>query len=428
LKSRAGKSGGAEPGREWAAAALCAVGAERAVSNELKKLGLASVEAGFGRARFRADAEGLYRALIGLRAADRVMLEAGRFRAGSFDALFEGALAVPWEELVPPGIGVRVSKARSARSALSSQASAQAVAHKAVAQRLCRARSLARLPETGEDAEIRVYIERDEAALMLDLSGDPLFKRGYRKKGGAAPLRETAAAALLLLSGWKRKCPLYDPFCGSGTFLAEALMYAWDMAPGLGRGFALSRLQIADAEAEQRARSGLAAKINWERTIRIAGSDESPEAAALARAALAAVRETAMAAIRRCAAAGDPGSGESAAAAAGAIPESALPQVAAIPMREARPPPGFGASETEGAGAEGLLIANPPYGKRLGDRASAQRGYSEMAALAGPFRGWRLAAVTDHPGFESFFGRKADSRREISCGSGPSYFFQYGRL
>lgn len=214
------------------AVALCAVGAEKVVSNELRKLNLKVDDSLYGRVRFRADITGLYRALIGLRAADRVLLEIANFKAADFDALFEGAAAASWERIVPKGMGLKVAKVRSNRSQLKAETSIQAIVHKAAAQRLCGKYKINRLPEFSQGspvktAEARVYVEKDMVSLLVDLSGKPLFKRGYRSEGGAAPLRETTAASLLLLSGWKRKFPLYDPFCGSGTILIEAAMYAW---------------------------------------------------------------------------------------------------------------------------------------------------------------------------------------------------------
>ena len=380
------------------AVALCAVGAEKAVSNELKKLEIAVTETGFGRVRFGADTAGLYRALIGLRAADRVLLEVGLFPAVDFDALFGGVRAIPWERLVPASLGIKVVKVRSNRSRLHAETSIQSMAHKAMAQRLCKAYSLARLPETDSGAEVRIYVEKDTVSLLLDLSGDPLFKRGYREKGGIAPLRETTAAALLLLSGWKRKYPLYDPFCGSGTILAEAMMYAWDMAPGLNRDFAINRLLIADSAVEEKVRGDFRARINPDRLVRIAGSDEDSESAKLAVSNLGHVARGV---------------------------DAAPPEVRTVSMEMAQSP--F-VADGEQSDPAGFIVTNPPYGKRLGDRAAAQKVYAEMAGLAGRFPGWKLAVVCDHPGFESFFGSKADSCREISNGPDPLYFFQYGRL
>ena len=265
------------------AIALCAVGAEKAVSNELRKLGAQVTDSLFGRVRFKTDIAGLYRALMGLRAADRVLLETGFFQADDFDALFEGTRSVSWERLVPKGMGLKVVKVRSNRSRLKAETNIQSVVHKAAAERLCNRYRLERLPDTGPAAEVRVYVEKDMVSLLLDLSGEPLFKRGYRSEGGIAPLRETTAAAMLLLSGWKRKFPLYDPFCGSGTILIEAAMYAWDMAPGLGRVFALGDLLIGDRNIEDAVRRELRSRINGERTIRIAGSDGESRAVSIAR-------------------------------------------------------------------------------------------------------------------------------------------------
>jgi putative N6-adenine-specific DNA methylase len=261
---------------------------------------------------------------------------------------------------------------------------------------------LARLPETGNGAEIRVYIDKDTVSLLLDLSGEPLFKRGYRKEGGIAPLRETSAAAMLLRSGWKRKYPLNEPFCGSGTILAEALMYAWDMAPGIGRDFAISGLLIADNEIEKTVRAELRGKINFDRVIRIAGSDGDAAAVKLATANIGRVMALAQRENTRQ---------------EGNIP----PKVDTLPMREARPLEDWGAEN-------GFIVTNPPYGKRLGDQAASEKIYGEMASLARHFPQWKLAVITDHQGFESFFGRKAHSCREMKSGPIPAFFFQYEQL
>ena len=391
------KVGNQEKTAAYNAVALCAVGAEKAVSNEIKKLGLTVAESGFGRVRFRADTAGLYRSLMGLRAADRVLLETAVFPAADFDALFKGAQSVPWEQLVPAQMGLKVAKVRSNRSRLKAETSIQSIVHKAAADRLCAAYGLARLPDDGRIAEVRVYVEKDAVSLLLDLSGEPLFKRGYRTEGGAAPLRETTAAAMLLLSGWKRKYPLYDPFCGCGTILTEALMYAWDMAPGLGRRFALNDLLIADNAVEETVRAELRGNVNFERTIRIAGSDSDSRAVSLATANIERLKEIHPAA---------PGM------------KTTAVELKTLPMQKAHPP----LTDT------GFIVTNPPYGKRLGVPADSEKLYGEMAALRQHFPQWKLAVITDHPGFESFFGKKADSCREIQGGPIPACFFQYERL
>jgi putative N6-adenine-specific DNA methylase len=215
--------------------ALCGIGVEKVVSNEIRKLAgpYRVLESGFGRVRFETDIPGIYRALMGLRCADRLLLEALTFPAADFDTLFNGVTSIPWEAWIPNGMNIRVAKVRSNRSKLQGITTIQAMTHKAAADRLCEKYHQARLSESGPQAEIRVYVEKDQVSVLLDLSGEPLFKRGYRTEGGAAPLRETTAAALLFLANWRRKYPLYDLFCGSGTIAIEAALYAWDAAPGL---------------------------------------------------------------------------------------------------------------------------------------------------------------------------------------------------
>jgi len=391
------------------AVALCAVGAEKVVSNELRKLNLKVDDSLYGRVRFRADITGLYRALIGLRAADRILLEIANFKAADFDALFEGTAAANWERIVPKGMGLKVAKVRSNRSQLKAETSIQAIVHKAAAQRLCGKYKVNRLPEFSQGspvktAEVRVYVEKDMVSLLVDLSGEPLFKRGYRSEGGAAPLRETTAASMLLLSGWKRKFPLYDPFCGSGTILLEAAMYAWDMAPGLGRRFAIEDLLIADGEIEQSTREEFRSKIDFSRLVRIAGSDEDTRSISIAASNAA----------RLC-----------------DIAEGRTPQRG---IREADKTTGIELKKLTIDEASspfpdtGFLVTNPPYGKRLGDQATAEQTYKKMGDLSRRFSGWKLAVITDNSGFESFYGKKADSCREISNGAIPSYFFQYDIL
>ena len=389
------------------AVALCAVGAEKTVSNEIKKLGLSVSEGSFGRVRFRTNLSGLYRALIGLRAADRVLLEIAWFEALDFDALFEGVRCQPWEEYITPGMGLRVAKVRTNRSKLEAETSIQAIVHKAAAERLCTKRGLNRLPEHGDEAELRVYIEKDKVSVLLDLSGDPLFKRGYRTNGGIAPLRETTAAAIILHSGWRRKFSLYDPFCGSGTIAVEAALFAWDIAPGLGRHFALEQLLFADRNTERNVRDEFLGKVDFSRPVRIGGSDSDAGAVAAARSNM----EHAIALTAN----------ENA---AGGKFHTILPSLKVLPMEEASDPFHSAAGEN----AAGFIITNPPYGRRLGDTEASERIYAEMGRLAGHFPGWKLVLITDHPGFESFFGRKADSCREITNGAIRSYLYQYEKL
>jgi len=427
------------------AVALCAVGAEKVVSNELKKLAdknnidIKVEDSLYGRVRFNADKKGLYKSLIGLRAADRVLLEIANYKALDFDDLFEGAASAAWERLVPKGMGLKVAKVRANRSQLKAETSIQAIVHKAAAQRLCEKYKMNRLPEPGVNtpvkiAEVRVYIEKDIVSLLVDLSGEPLFKRGYRSEGGAAPLRETTAASILLLSGWKRKFPLYDPFCGSGTILIEAAMYAWDIAPGLGRNFAVQDMLIADSKIEQTVREDFRARIDFTRLVRIAGSDEDIRTISIASSNAARLIDIAEGREpQRGIRAGDSsGSGKT----PGIDLKVLSMSKASNPFRapEASPQSLEQNSSTPHSSLltshspEGFIITNPPYGKRLGDQSMAEEIYKNMTCLASGFAGWKLAVITDHSGFESFYGKKADSCKEISNGAIPSYFFQYDVL
>jgi putative N6-adenine-specific DNA methylase len=296
-----------------------------------------------------------------------------------------------------------VGKVRTNRSALKAETSIQAAVHKAAADRLCRRYGVNMLPEAyaAKQAELRVYVEKDTASLLIDLAGEPLFKRGYRREGGTAPLRETTAAAIILLSGWKRKFPLYDPLCGSGTIAIEAAMYAWDMAPGIGRNFALDDLAIAEKRSAENLRREYAARVDFTRTIRIYGSDADEKAVALAKA------NAAQAALL-CRRGGNPADGG---------PGNRAPEFSVRPVAAARP-------ETE----PGFIITNPPYGRRLGDVESAEAGYREMSVLAEHFPGWKLDLICNHQGFESHFGKKADTVREIKTGAVDACLYEYEKL
>jgi putative N6-adenine-specific DNA methylase len=387
--------------------ALCALGAEKVLAQELRHLGLTIRGSGAGNIGFAADLEGAYRALMELRTADRVLWEAAAFPARDFDQLYDGIRGAPWERFVKPDMGIVVDKVRAqANEDLRGQSDMQAVINKAVADRLCAQFHLHRLPESPSPALIRVHIKNNEVHAMLDLAGEPLFKRGYRKSGGAAPLRETTAAALLLLAGWKRKYPLYDPFCGSGTITIEAALYAWDIAPGLKRGFALSRMACADKSLEARVRGELANRsadaIRDEgHNAAIYGSDSDPQALVLARHNMLDALSMGFS--------GSEG-----------IKNRALKSLTytQCAMEEARVP-----AELEGK--TGSIITNPPWGKRLEVAGGAEGLYRAMGALDKRFPGWDIAVISDSADFEEAFGRKADNKRSITNGALPCYFYQY---
>ncbi|MDR2344262.1 MAG: class I SAM-dependent RNA methyltransferase [Spirochaetaceae bacterium] len=379
---------------------------EKLAANEIRKLdgdspdGFRIIDSGFGKVRFETGLTGMYRALLSLRTVDRLLLEAASFTATDFDGLFDGTRAVAWEDYIPKETGLAVDKVRSNHSRLAAETSIQSVVHKAAADRLCKCYRQLSLPPTGpgNGAELRVYVEKNQVQILLDLCGKPLFKRGYRLEGGTAPLRESTAAALLLQALWRRKHPLYDPFCGSGTIVIEAALFAWDVAPGLGRGFTVSALPFADTAVENDVRQMLLERIDLSRTVRIFGSDSDGEAVKAAKANLERALKVA-------------GGGKDA---FGSPRPACLPKLWNRPMEEAVAP--F---------PEGFIITNPPYGIRLLDRENSEKLYGRMGVLKDRFPSWRMNVLSAHAGFESFFGEKADRCKKISSGALETYFYQY---
>ncbi|MDR1867250.1 MAG: class I SAM-dependent RNA methyltransferase [Treponema sp.] len=372
--------------------ALCAIGVEKVVSHELKKLAMTVQESAFGRVRFCTDLYGLYYALYGLRAADRLLLEVGSFKAENFDDLFDGVRSIHWEQYIPRDMGVSITKVRTNRSILHAETSIQAVTHKAIAEQLCTKYRVPRLPDDDDrGAHVRIFIEKDTVFVLLDISGEPLFKRSYRVAGGIAPIRETTAASILLLCGWKRKFSLYDPFCGSGTIAIEAALYAWNAAPGLGRTFAIDTLNIHNPQYAQTVWNEFFQIIDFSRPIRIYGSDSLPQAVAYAQ-------ENSARAYRILHGKDDP----------------KVPVFSVCAMEHA-----------SAADQEGFIVTNPPYGLRLGNRTTAEKNYTAMAILKDHFPAWKLCILSDHAGFESFFGMKAAACHEITNGPLQLYCYIY---
>ncbi|MCQ2612522.1 MAG: class I SAM-dependent RNA methyltransferase [Treponemataceae bacterium] len=378
--------------------ALCALGAEKVLGNEIRKLDYKPVQTDPGRVAFTCPEEGIYRSNLCLRTADRVYLQMASFRAPNFDALFDGIYAVPWQDYFKKDTRVVVDKVRSHGSALSSEHSIQGMAHKAIYKKLGDVWHMSVMPETGDEATVRIYLEKNQATVLLDLSGAPLNKRGYRTEGGVAPLRETTAAVLLQLMCWRRKIPLHDPFCGSGTIAIEAALYAYNVAPGFGRRFAFETLAFFDPDLWLEIRRNQAAKITPENQARITGSDI--DGAAVERARINAEHA--------CVTAG-----------------RAL-QLIGSDMRIQRPD--FTQADFKDLQApyeEGLLLGNPPYGERLGEEEEALALYSDMHGLLEAFPDWKMGFITSCAGFEEAFGKKAASQRKIKCGNLDTVFYMY---
>ena len=366
---------------EWLATA--AFGLEGVVARELARLGI-EARAENGGARFTGTFEDAMRANLWLRCADRVLLVVGRFEARSFEALFEGVKALPWEDFIGKDARFPVN-GKCARSQLMSVRDCQAITKKAIVERLKERYRTSWFDETAETVSVDVALHGDIAQLTLDASGVALNRRGYRTWNGEAPLRETLAAALVSLSPWRPGMILHDPMCGTGTLMIEAAMQMANRAPGLTRAFALESWRNTPADAFRAIREEAEAAFDPDRIEGISGADIDPEAVELAgrhlrQAGLAGRVQFSVADMRTC----------------------------------------------QLTGERGAFLSNPPYGERLSDRKACEALYRDMGQLLRRHPGFTLSAITSHPGFERCFGRRADRKRRFYNGRLECEFMTFG--
>ena len=358
-------------------------GLEGLCADELRRLELPGVRAENGRVRCQAAPGDIPRVNLNLRTGERVLLVAGEYEARDFDALFEGCRALPWEDFIPRD-GAFPVKGYSLNSQLHAVPACQAVLKKAVAARLGEKYGLATLPERGALYQLQFSILKDRVTLMLDTTGPGLHKRGYRAVGVAAPLRETLAAAMVLLSRYRGRDPFCDPFCGSGTIPIEAALIAKNRAPGLSRSFSAQRWRWLDSGLWLAA-AGEAMDKEYHGTYDIWGGDIDPRAVAIARsnAEKAEVEDT----VRF----------ETADAAA---------------FRRDAP--------------YGRIVTNPPYGERILEKKEAESLYRAFgSAVRALPPGWRVSVLSSHTEFERAFGRQADRRRKLYNGMLKCELYQY---
>ena len=351
-------------------------GLEAVVKREVLALGFDDVRTGEGRVAFSAAPGDIPRANLWLRCADRVLLQVGEFPALTFDELFEQTRALPWEQWTPADGRFPVN-ARTVRSTLQSERSCQAIVKKAVAARLAAAHGAATLPETGADYGIQVTIRQNQALLALDTSGDGLHKRGYRAEAGAAPLTETLAAALVLLSFWDKERLLIDPLCGSGTILIEAAMIGRRMAPGLRRSFAAERWPAGGEGAWQAARREAAEAIDPAGELALLGYDADAEAIRIAKQN---------------------------AALAGVGGDITFEQKALADLWIDQ--------------EYGILISNPPYGQRMAEFREINEIYITLNKMMRKKRGWSVYILTADAKFPDYFKRgRPDRVRKLFNGN-----------
>lgn len=353
---------------------------------ELEGLGVSAPRAEDRGVHFEGTALDIARCNIGLRTADRVLVQLAEFEALDFDAVYEGVRAVPWRDLLAAHPDVTV-EARSVKSRITATPSLQSVAKKAIIDSLSgvrRGKPSERMPETGPRCEVQLALRGDRATVCLDTSGPGLHKRGYRKETGEAPLRENLAAALVLLSRWDASRPLADPFCGAGTIPIEAALIAAHAAPGLRRSFAAEMGPLVAERFWKQAREEARAGETRDVEVRISGSDVDSEAVRVA----ARNAETA--------------------GVAGLVRFTRAPFSSFTPQ-----------------GDYGCLICNPPYGERMGEAADVQKLYREMGARCRDLPTWSVFVLSAVEDFQRSFGARASRNRKLYNGNLRCWFYQY---
>lgn len=360
----------------------CLFGLEGLAADEIRFMGGENVRTETGRVLFDGDERMLVRANLRLRCGERVYVLLGEFDALSFDALFEGVKALPWEQFIDY-YGQFPVKGSTLDSVLKSLPDCQRIVKKAVATRLGVKYRADRLPETGAVYQIRVSLLKDKASLYLDASGVSLHKRGWRPNANLAPLRETLAAGMVKLSRYKGRELFLDPFCGSGTIAIEAALAALNRAPGLGRSFAAEQWKSIPAALWGEEREAAKA-LEYRGDYHILASDIDPAAIEIARnnARLAGVEEYITFSV-----------------------QDAL--TLALPREK------------------GALLTNPPYGDRLLDVAEADRLYRGMGSRWKGAEDWRLYVLSSSLDFEKSFGRKAAKRRKLYNGMIQCQLYMY---
>lgn len=355
---------------------------EKVTQTELQKLGIADSSIEEGRICFTGGEEELARACIFLRSADRIFWQLGEFSAETFDQLFEGIYAIPWEKILPRDAVIAVS-AKCIRSRLMSVSDTQSITKKAIIKALQRKYKQERFSESGPVYPIEIAIRKDNVTVSLDCCGEGLHKRGYRIRNAEAPLRETLAAGLLLLCRYNGQQPFLDPFCGSGTLPIEAALLAGNIAPGKSRSFIWESWPGANRALWQRMREE--AK-DGERPVsaEILGSDISDEMIEMSRFhAQKAGLDGKITFVQR-------------------------------PVRELAL-----ATET------GLCVTNPPYGQRLGDQKQAAELYRALGKVFLEAPGWSLGVLTAAKDFERAYGRRSDKTRRLYNANLECGFYQY---
>ena len=363
--------------------APCLFGIEGIVGDELRRMGAENVRPENGRVRFSGDEAILARANIQSRCAERIQLFMGSFESHSFEQLFEGVRALPWERWIGQNDRFPV-KGWSLNSDLHSVPDCQSIIKKAIVERLKSHYHIAWFEETGAMVQVQFTLLKNEATLLIDTSGAGLHKRGYREQAGGAPIKETLAAAMVDLTRARKASFVCDPCCGSGTLLIEAALSAKRIAPGIRRKFAAMSWSTIDPtvwQAERRRAKGLECR---DIPFKAIGGDIDPACVALTRenASKAGVGDCVEAELRD--------------------------------LRQFRYP-----------GSSGVVLCNPPYGERLLDENAAKELYRALGRVLTPTEHWSCAVISPDEDFENLFGRRADKRRKLYNGMLKCQLYMY---
>ena len=363
--------------------ATMAAGLESVTTKELKALGI-QTRTENGKVYFEGDDKTIALTNVWLRSADRIKIVVGQFKALTFDALFEGVKALPWDHYLPLDAAFPV-EGRAVRSQLHSEPDVQAITKKAIVEKMSAVyHRTTRLPETGATYPLEVSILKDIATLTLDTTGSSLFKRGYRIAKGEAPLKENFAAALIMLTNWHPDMPFVDPTTGSGTIAIGAALIGHNIAPGLQRQFTFENFGFFDQPVLQTVKDEAMDQADFDRELDIQASDINGDMIDMAKLN---------------------------AQQAGLLHSIQFKQLAVKDFSTTK--------------ENGVIVANPPYGKRLNDQAMVRQLYAEMGQAFAPLTTWSKYILTSDMGFEKAYGSKATKRRKLYNGTIRTDLFQY---
>lgn len=358
------------------------LGVEAFTAREIKRLGYDNVKTEDGRVTFVGDINAVARANMWIRTGERVFIKLGEFDTKTYDELFEGTKSLPWEMWITKNSAFPV-KGHTLKSKLQSERDCQAIIKKAVADRLTQKYGISWFEETGAAYQIQFSLMKDRATLMIDTSGEPLHKRGYRPKSNLAPLRETIASAMVMMSYWKFEYPLCDPFCGSGTIPIEAVMFKKNIAPGLRRSFAYEDFEQFDSSIKKSAIDEAKDGIR-DLPLQIYASDIDSDTVMIAEANIKNA----------------------------GLSDIITPTVKnAINFKSDLP--------------YGTIITNPPYGERLGDKEECEILYGQVGRMYSKLKDWSCYILAPDGNFEECFGKRADKRRKVYNGMIKCNIYQY---